>query len=135
MARDITTNLRFPERIYRDLQYASERRGISMASVVREAVAAYLGRTAEAEAIPVGGDPADRLIGSITSGPDDESVNHDRYLYGSPAEVSDETERHLRRQRQLRDLIDRQAVGIQIVVSVDHEVRLANAREDDGLPV
>src|SRR5438093_1466054 len=81
MPRDITTNLRFPEGIYRDLQYAAERRGTSMASVVREAVAVYLGRTADTEGIPVGEDPADRLIGSVGFGPDDESVNHDTYLY------------------------------------------------------
>src|SRR2546425_153474 len=90
MPRDITTNLRFPERIYRDLQYTAEHRGISMASVVREAVAVYLGR-GDADAIPMGEDPADRLIGSIARGPDDESVNHDRYLYGSRPEVRDET--------------------------------------------
>src|SRR5438094_424229 len=90
MPRDITTNLRFPERIYRDLQYAAERRGISMAAVVREAVASYLGRTADGQAIPVGDDPADRLIGSVASGPDDESVNHDRNLYGWPDATTDE---------------------------------------------
>ena len=61
MPRDISTNLRFPERIYRDLHYAALRRGTSMASVVREAVAVSLGRTADAQAIPVGQDPADRL--------------------------------------------------------------------------
>ena len=54
MPRDITTNLRFPERVYRDLQYAAVRRGTSMACVVREAVAVYLGRTDDAPAIPVG---------------------------------------------------------------------------------
>jgi hypothetical protein len=42
-------------------------------------------------AIPFGEDPADALVGS--SGPSDgaESVNHDFYLYGWPAAVSDPT--------------------------------------------
>src|SRR5262245_39783491 len=97
--RDIATNLRFPERLYRDLQYAAERRGLSMASVVREAVAIYLGRTGEPNTIPVGDDPADRLIGSISHGPDDESVNHDRYLYGWPADTAEAPRRHGRAAR------------------------------------
>ena len=90
MARDITTNLRFPERVYRDLQYAADRRGVSMASVVREAVAVYLGRAEQVDAIQVGDDPADRLIGAIAGGQDDESVNHDAYLYGWPRNARDE---------------------------------------------
>jgi hypothetical protein len=57
MPRDVTTNLRFPEDVYRDLQHAAERRGTSMAFIVREAVAAWLGRTRDAESIPIGADP------------------------------------------------------------------------------
>jgi hypothetical protein len=95
MPRDVTTNLRFPESLYRDLQYAAERRGVSMAAVVREAVSSYLGRADDTQAIAIGEDPADRLIGSVAFGPDDESVNHDRYLYGWPADASNEaTRRH-----------------------------------------
>lgn len=90
MSRDVTTNLRFPERIYRDLQYAAGRRGVSMAAIVREAVAVYLGRADEAVAIPIGDDPADRLIGSVSADVTDESVHHDRYLYGWTSEGASE---------------------------------------------
>ena len=50
-----------------------------MACIVREAVAAWLGHDDESPGIPIGSDPADRLIGSVTVGADDESVNHDAY--------------------------------------------------------
>ena len=38
-------------------------------------MAVYLGRTGDVPAIPVGEDRADQWIGSVASGPDDESVN------------------------------------------------------------
>jgi len=84
MARYITTNLRFPEDSYRELQYRAKRRGQTLATVVREAVAQYLGRDDRTAPIPVGSDPADALIGSVEGSSGDESVNHDHYLYGWP---------------------------------------------------
>ena len=84
MPRLITTNLRFPEATYRELRYQAGRRNVPLALLVREAVDRYLGRTEEAAAMPLDADPADAIIGSVTGGPDDESVNHDHYLYGLP---------------------------------------------------
>src|SRR5262249_58661029 len=52
------------------------------------------GRTGEPDTIPIGEDPADRLIGTIAHGPDDESVNHDRYLYGWSDDTDETADRH-----------------------------------------
>src|SRR6266704_6799658 len=93
MPRLITTNLRFPEATYRELRYQAGRRNVPLALLVREAVDRYLGRTEEAAAMPLGADPADAIIGSVTGGPDDESINHDHYLYGWPKETEDEAPR------------------------------------------
>src|SRR5712664_805714 len=90
MARLVTTNLRFPEATYRELRYRAHRRSVPVALLVREAVDRYLGRTEDdATEIPFGSDPADAFIGCFASGVDDESINHDHYLYGWPKE-SDE---------------------------------------------
>jgi len=89
MVRYKTTNLRFSEETYRELRYQAARRGKSLASLVRESVDRYLGRTDENDGIPFGDDPVDALVGSIAGGPGDESVNHDHYLYGWPKEEDD----------------------------------------------
>src|SRR5205085_3039787 len=75
---------------YEELRYQAERRGMSVASIVREAVAQYLGHAEAAAAMRFGEDPVDGLAGSIGGGPDDDSVNHDRYLYGWPNEEAHE---------------------------------------------
>src|SRR5438552_8267182 len=90
MVRYVTTNLRFPEEAYRELQYEASRRGTSLASLVRESVDRYLGRAPEAEAPEFGKDPMDSWIGAITPSPGDESTNHDHYLYGWPKETKRE---------------------------------------------
>src|SRR5688572_29528452 len=78
MAKLVTTNLRFPEETFRELRYQAARRKVPVALLVREAVDRYLGRSEDDETpIPLGSDPADAFIGSIGSGVDDESVNHD----------------------------------------------------------
>src|SRR5262252_9873140 len=87
--RYVTTNLRFPEATYRELQYQAARRGTSLASVVRESVDRYLGRDARA----TGEDPLDRWVGAVASAAGDESVQHDHYLYGWPKEDDRETPR------------------------------------------
>jgi hypothetical protein len=93
MVRYVVTNLRFPEQTYRELRYAALRRGVSVASVVRESVDRYLGRGDEEEPIPFGEDPVDKWVGAFHGGPGDESINHDHYLYGWPKETEDETPR------------------------------------------
>jgi len=91
MPRLITTNLRFPETTYRELRYQAGRRGVPLATLVREAVDRYLGRTEEGTTLALGSDPADGIIGAVTGSAGDESVNHDHYLYGWPKETDGET--------------------------------------------
>lgn len=90
MVRYVTTTLRFPEEVYRELRYQASRRGTSLASLVRESVDRYLGRAAVAEAPGFGNDPMDGWVGAIASSPGDESSNHDHYLYGWPKETERE---------------------------------------------
>jgi hypothetical protein len=87
MTRLITTNLRFPEATYRELRDQAGRRGVPLATLVREAVDRYLGRTEEGTTLALGSDPADGIIGAVTGSAGDESVNHDHYLYGWPKET------------------------------------------------
>jgi len=87
MARYVRTALRFSEESYRELQYEASRRGSSLASLVREAVYRYLGRTPESDARRAERDSMDRWIGAIASSAGDESTNHDHYLYGWPKET------------------------------------------------
>jgi hypothetical protein len=65
----------------------SRQRGVPLATVVREAVDRYLGRTEEGTTLALGSDPADGIIGAVTGSTGDESVNHDHYLYGWPKET------------------------------------------------
>jgi len=88
MARLVTTRLRFSEAAYRELRLKAERRGVSLATLVREAVDQYLGRGDAGRELALGSDPADGIIGTVTGSPGDESVNHDHYLYGWPKETA-----------------------------------------------
>ena len=90
MSDYITTNLRFPKTVYRELRHHAERRRVALASVVREAVEQYLGRSDTVPPIPFGDDPADAIIGSLDHGARDESTQHDHYLYGWPKETARE---------------------------------------------
>ena len=72
MARYVTTNLRFAEETYRELQYRAGRRGAPVALLVREAVDRYLGRAAGSAEVPFGEDPADGLIGCVERSAGDE---------------------------------------------------------------
>lgn len=85
MGAHVTTNLRLPKGEYEELTYRARRRRVSMASLVREAVAAYLGSDGP-PASTLDADPVDALIGAFTGGSPDESVDHDHYLYGWPKE-------------------------------------------------
>src|SRR5215510_2673444 len=90
MARYVTTNVRFPEATYRELQHQSGRRRVPLASLVREAVDRYLGRAEDAGRLPFGEDPVDGLVGCVETSGGDESINHDHYLYGWPKETASE---------------------------------------------
>jgi hypothetical protein len=57
----------------------------------------YLGRTEDADPLPLGADPADAMVGGVETPGGDESVNHDHYLYGWPKDaVSDAARRSVR---------------------------------------
>jgi hypothetical protein len=86
MPKLVTTNLRFPEESYRELQLQARRCGTTLAGLVREAVEQYLGRDQLGRALALGADPADGLIGCLEGSAGDESSNHDHYLYGWPKE-------------------------------------------------
>jgi hypothetical protein len=85
MAKLVTTNLRFPERLWKEIRLQAVRRRTTAAGIVREAVETYLGRRSAAAAKP-DTDPFDRHVGAIGGSAGDESVNHDHYLYGWPKE-------------------------------------------------
>src|SRR5712664_3364389 len=102
MAKLITTNLRFPQGTYRELRYQATRRGVPVAMLVREAVDRYPAWNDETDAIPFGSDPADEGVGTIHSPNDDESVNHDHYLYGWPKEEDGQAPGRQQRTRRAR---------------------------------
>ena len=72
-----TTNLRLSRQSYEELRYQASRRRTSVASLVREAVAQYLGHGTTGAPVAFGDDPADAMAGSIDGGATDESINHD----------------------------------------------------------
>lgn len=74
MSDPVTTNLRFPRAEYEELLLRARRRGVSMATLVREAVAQYLGRESVSSQAPLE-DPVDALVGAFTGGSRDESIN------------------------------------------------------------
>jgi hypothetical protein len=75
-----TTNIRLSAEVYRDLMLRATRRGVPLASLVREAVAEYLGRPLPtASGATLRQDPVDALIGSTPFEPADEALNHDHY--------------------------------------------------------
>src|SRR5579862_5566072 len=82
MTRQVTTNLRFPRELYDDLRYEAARRRTTLAAVVREAVEAYVGRADRTASSAAEADPLDKWIGAVAAPVTDESVHHDRYLYG-----------------------------------------------------
>jgi hypothetical protein len=86
MPRYTTTNIRLDEAAYRDLMFRAARRGVPLASLVREAVDEYLGRSSARAAAASAGDPVDALIGSTPFDSADEAIDHDHYLYGGPRE-------------------------------------------------
>ncbi|MGQ9779366.1 MAG: ribbon-helix-helix domain-containing protein [Bacillota bacterium] len=65
------------------LKKLAKKRGVSEASLIREAVDAYLEKAEEAAAEPGKEDPLLRLVGIFQGElPPDAAVAHDRYLYG-----------------------------------------------------
>lgn len=68
----------FPDDLLTEIERESQRRDVSMAQLVREAVNKYL---EEIKGKPSGKDTLDELAGFVECGTD-LSENHDKYLYG-----------------------------------------------------
>ena len=95
MAKVEQTLIRLPSDRMHELRARAKRESRSLAGLVREAVDLYLGREPGAVATaPLEGDAFDALVGSISSGVSDASVNHDHYLYGWPREQSQQETPH-----------------------------------------
>ncbi|OIO92159.1 MAG: hypothetical protein AUK03_10095 [Anaerolineae bacterium CG2_30_64_16] len=92
MTEYVTTNIRLPKEVYRELKRRALDEEKSLAEVIRESVAQYLvpslapmraastftaGETEQHDSLwAIGADP---VLADVTDG----SVNHDLYLYGS----------------------------------------------------
>lgn len=70
--------LYFPYPLYLELKNEMEKKGKSMASIVRDAVEKFLG----SEESSWEKDPINKIIGMCNTDITDISYNHDKYLYG-----------------------------------------------------
>jgi hypothetical protein len=97
MTEYVTTNIRLPKDVYREIKRRALEEEKSLAQVIRESVALYL--TAPEAALSRAEEPArtddwendplwligtDATIADVTDG----SVNHDLYLYGPLSEMA-----------------------------------------------
>lgn len=73
------TQIYIDEELDARLREAAAAEGRSAASIIREAVRAYLSARGSAP------DPFLEVAGAFTGGPTDASTEHDRYLYGASA--------------------------------------------------
>jgi Ribbon-helix-helix protein, copG family len=92
----VTTNIRLPKELYRELKRRALDEQKSLAEVVRESVLEYLvGTKAEGKELPTGtlreeeNDPlwligTDPVVADVTEG----SLDHDLHLYGGPVRSS-----------------------------------------------
>ena len=97
MTEYVTTNIRLPKDIYREIKHRALEEEKSLAQIIRESVMQYLAapevaesREEEAEAVddwendPLWLIGADATVADVTDG----SVNHDLYLYGPLSEAA-----------------------------------------------
>ncbi len=95
MSEYVTTNIRLPKEVYREMKHRALEEEKSLAQVIRESIVEYLAepqaakRRALAEETPIDwdNDPlsligTDPVMADVTDG----SVNHDLYLYGPLSE-------------------------------------------------
>lgn len=91
MAEHVTTNIRLPKDVYREIKHRALEEEKSLAQIIRESVAQYLAGNRSIEQTP----PADSILDEWENDPlwligtdatiadvTDGSVNHDLYLYG-----------------------------------------------------
>jgi len=86
----VTTNIRLPRQLYRDIKRLAAEEDKSMAQVLREAAAQYITSSElfDRQLSKEDDDDPLWLIGTdpVDSGLTDASVNHDVYLYGPLSE-------------------------------------------------
>jgi predicted transcriptional regulator len=97
MTEYVTTNIRLPKDLYREIKHRALEEEKSLAQIIRESVMQYLAapevaesRTAEAEAVDDWENDSLWLIGTdpVMADVTDASVNHDLYLYGPLSETA-----------------------------------------------
>ena len=81
----MTTTVRLPEDLYEALRSRAFEERRPVAEVIREALRQFLDLRLESPSLPdLESDPFWKAVGTVHGGPDDESVEHDHYLYGAP---------------------------------------------------
>ena len=97
MTEYVTTNIRLPKDLYREIKHRALEDEKSLAQIIRESVMQYLAapevaesRTEEAEAVDDWENDPLWLIGTdpVMADVTDASVNHDLYLYGPLSETA-----------------------------------------------
>lgn len=83
MSEMIRTQIYLSPEQHEQLKMRGEQAQKTMASIIREAVDAYLLQEETPSIFPAD-DPLFDLIGMIDTEPEDASVNHDAYLYKDP---------------------------------------------------
>jgi hypothetical protein len=79
----IRTQVYLTRDIYDRLKERAEAEGITLATQIREALAYYVIEREPVEKEPIlsADDPIWNMIGMLEGGPEDGSVNHDKYIY------------------------------------------------------
>lgn len=79
----VRTQVYLPRDMYEQLKQRADGEGITMATQIREAIAQYVVETEEERKPPLftEDDPIWDMIGMCKNGPEDGSVNHDKYIY------------------------------------------------------
>lgn len=80
----VRTQIYLPKQLYQRLKRLAERRKVSKAAIVRDAIEAHLKQ--ELPASDWENDPIWNIVGAFASRQGDLSVRHDDYLYGPISE-------------------------------------------------
>ena len=81
---EVRTQIYLPKQLYQRLKRLAERRKVSQAAIVRDALEAHLKQELPASAWE--NDPIWNIVGAFASREGDLSVRHDDYLYGPISE-------------------------------------------------
>jgi Arc/MetJ-type ribon-helix-helix transcriptional regulator len=80
----VTTTVRLPEDLHEALRRRAFEERRAIADLIRDAVRDMLRSPPRASRGSAEADPLWQVIGTVTGGDPDESVEHDHYLYGTP---------------------------------------------------